>query len=194
VPDEADRRSDPELIAATAAGDRAAFRVIVERYQRPILHLARAIVRDRQHAEDVLQDTFLAAFRAAASYRGDAPVASWLYAIARHSAYRFVRRSHEIASDDRSLERLGQAAGWGEHDVERAAERAELRAQLEAALEALTPDEREVVTLRDALELSGEEAAALLGCSLPAMKSRLHRARLRLAAELRDPGGSDVAR
>jgi len=194
VPDEADRRSDPELIAATAAGDRAAFGVLVERYQRAILHLARALVHDRQHAEDVLQDTFLAAYRAAGSYRGDAPVANWLYAIARHAAYRLHRRSHEIASDDRTIERLGQSAGWGAPDVERAIARAELRGHLDAALSTLAPDEREVVTLRDALGMSGEETAALLGCSVAAMKSRLHRARLRLAAELRDQGGSDVAR
>ncbi len=194
MPDQADRRSDPELIVAAASGDRAAFGEIVERHQRSILHLAQALVRDRQHAEDVLQDTFLAAFRGAASYRGDAPVVNWLYSIARHAAYRLARRSHEVASDERSIERLGQAAGWGEQDVERAAARAELSAHLDKALATLAPDEREVITLRDALGRSGEETAALLGCSIPAMKSRLHRARLRLAGELRDQGGSDAAR
>jgi RNA polymerase sigma-70 factor, ECF subfamily len=195
VPDEADQRSDSELIAATATGDRAAFGVLVGRYQRPILHLANALVRDRQHAEDILQDTFLSAFRAAGSYRGDAPVANWLYAIARHAAYRLVRRSQEVASDERSIERLGELAGWGAPDVERAAAQAELRTQLDAALATLLPEEREVITLRDALGMSGQQTALMVGCSVAAMKSRLHRARLHLAAELRSHhGGANVAR
>lgn len=198
MPDEADRRAeltDAELIAATATGDRAAFARLVERYQRPIHHLARALVRDRQHAEDVLQETFLAAFRSAASYRGDAPVSAWLYAIARHTAYRLERRAREVASDDRSLERLGHEAGWGSPDVELAASRAQLRDRLEAALAALPAEDRELLTLRDGLGLSGEETAAALGVSVAAMKSRLHRARLRLAGTLRDEkGGIDVAR
>lgn len=189
--DQADGRSDAELIAAVVAGERAAFTVIVERYQRPLLYLARALVRDAQQAEDVLQDTLLAALRGAAGYRGDAPVSSWLYAIARHTAFRLGRRAREVVSDDRSIERLGEAAGWGEHDVERAAMRAELRAHLDAALATLDDDEREVLTLRDALEMSGEDAAALLGCSVAAMKSRLHRARLHLAEKLRAQGGPD---
>jgi RNA polymerase sigma-70 factor (ECF subfamily) len=193
VPGEADHRSDVELIAATSAGDQRAFGVLVTRYQRPILHIARALVRDRHKAEDILQDTFLAAFRTAASYRGEAPVANWLYSIARHAAYRTARRASEVASDERSLERLGQEAGWGAHDVERAAAQAQLRDQLEAALETLEPDEREILELRDALGMTGEETAAMLGVSVAAMKSRLHRARLRLAAQLRARGGDHVA-
>jgi RNA polymerase sigma-70 factor (ECF subfamily) len=148
--------------------------------------LARAIVHDRQAAEDVLQDTFLAAFRSAGSYRHEASVASWLYAIARHSAYRRTTRSRrEVTADDRAIERLGVEAGWGRDDVEVAASRAELRAQLAAALGELDPEEREILALRDGLGLSGEETAAALGTTVAAMKSRLHRARLRLAGRLR---------
>jgi RNA polymerase sigma-70 factor, ECF subfamily len=194
VLDEAAPRSDADLITATAAGDPHAFGVLVTRYQRPILHIARALVRDHQQAEDVLQDTFLAAFRTAASYRGDAPVANWLYSIARHAAFRLARRGGEVASDERSLERLGHDAGWGSEDVELAAARAELRDQLEAALGALEPDDRAILELRDALGMSGDETATMLGVSVAAMKSRLHRARLRLAAQLRSRGGNHVAR
>ncbi len=182
-------RSDAELIAAAAAGDRGAFGALVERYQRPVLHLARALVRDAQEAEDVLQDTFLGALRGAASYRGDAPVSAWLFAIARHAAFRRGRRGAEVATEDLSLEQLGADAGWGQDDVEVAAARAERHALLAAALDTLAADEREVVLLRDGAGMSGADTAAALGLSVAAMKSRLHRARLKLAGALRRRGG-----
>lgn len=186
--------SDAELIAATAAGDREAFGVLVIRHQGAILRVARALVREPQQAEDVLQETFLAAFRFAGTYRGDAPVRSWLYTIARHAAHRLARKRSEVAMDERSIEMLGEAAGWGADDVERAAVRAEQRAQLVAALERLPEGEREVLALRDAAGLGSEDTAAALGLGVAAMKSRLHRARLHLAAELRARGEIDDAR
>ena len=194
--DEAQRsdRSDQELIAATATGDRAAFGALVERYQARVFRLARALTRDVQQAEDVLQDTFLSALRGAAGYRGEAPVSAWLYAIARHAAYRLGRRAAEVVSDDASLERLGLDAGWGTNDVEAAAVHAERQAAVTAALARLPIDEREVLALRDIGGLSGEATAAALGITVPAMKSRLHRARLRLAGLLRNPGGDHAAR
>lgn len=189
----ADHPLDADLIGATARGDRAAFGVLMTRYQRPVLHLARALVRDAQLAEDVLQETFLAAFRAAATYRGDAPVSAWLYGIARHTAHRALRRGREVASDDRALERLALSAGWGSSDVERAAASAQLRDRLAAALAELPDDDREILMLRDGLGLSGAETAGALGVGLAAMKSRLHRARLHLAGRLRErKGGADV--
>lgn len=195
MPDEvADPRADGELIAATAAGDRDAFGVIVARHHGAVFRIARALTRDPQAAEDVLQETFLAALRGAAGYRGDAPVASWLYAIARHAAYRLSRRASEVAADEDSLERLGLAAGWGQGDVEVAAARAEERARIAAAMDRLPEEERAVIVLRDALGATGEQAAAALGVSVAAMKSRLHRGRLRLAGLLRGSGGAHVDR
>jgi RNA polymerase sigma-70 factor (ECF subfamily) len=190
VPEETS--SDAELIAATAAGDREAFGALVIRHQGAILRVARALVP--QQAEDVLQETFLAAFRFAGTYRGDAPVRSWLFTIARHAAHRLARKRSEVAADERSIEMLGHAAGWGTDDVERAAVRAEQHAQLTAALERLPEGEREVLALRDAAGLSSEDTAGALGVSVAAMKSRLHRARLHLAAELRARGEVDDAR
>ena len=122
---------------AAAAGDRGAFTELVARYSSKVFHLARALVRDDATAEDVLQDTFLAAWRTAASYRGDGEVASWLYAIARHGAHRRGRRADQVATDDVDLEALGAAAGWGQPDVTTFVTRAEDRAALEAALQGL---------------------------------------------------------
>lgn len=190
MPDQAD---DRELMIRASAGDRAAFGAMVDRYGGRVFHLARALVRDDATAEDVLQDTFLAAWRTAASYRGDGAVASWLYAIARHAAQRRGRRADQIATDDRSLEALGAAAGWGQPDVLAIVARGEDRAALEAALASLPADDRLALWLHHVLDQTFDDTAAVLGCSVAAVKSRLHRARLALAASLRQ-GGDHVAR
>jgi RNA polymerase sigma-70 factor (ECF subfamily) len=90
--------------------------------------------------------------------------------------------------DDVPLPELGEAAGWGDQNPEEGALRSERRGCLARALEALGPEEREILVLRELEELTGEETAAALGIGLAAMKSRLHRARLRLAAQLRRDG------
>ena len=153
-------------------------------------------LRDNVAAEDVLQETFLAALRGAAGYRGPAPVLAWLRTITRHAVYRLGRRANQVAVPDDTLELLGQAAGWGADDVAVAAERAESHALLRRALAELDPADREILVLRDLEGLPGDEVAATLGLTLPAEKSRLHRARLRLAAGLRrlDEPGAGVER
>jgi RNA polymerase sigma-70 factor (ECF subfamily) len=182
---------DVDLIGRTAAGDRAAFSQLVARHQRAIYRMARAMTGNDAAAEDVLQETFLAALRGAAGYRGPAPVLAWLRTITRHAVYRLGRRANQVAVPDDTLELLGQAAGWGADDVAVAAERAESHALLRRALAELDPADREILVLRDLEGLPGDEVAATLGLTLPAEKSRLHRARLRLAAGLRrldEPG------
>ena len=180
-------------MARAAGGDRAAFAAIVDRHGARVFHLARALTRDDAAAEDVLQDTFLAAWRGAAGFRGDGHVASWLYAIARNAAHRRGRRADQVATDDRSLEALGAAAGWGQPDVAAAVTRSEDRAALDAALATLSDDDRAAIWLHHVLEESFDDTARVLGCSVAAVKSRLHRARLALAAALRQ-GGHDVPR
>ena len=99
-----------------------------------------------------------------------------------------IRRVTEGKMPRAPLPELGEAAGWGSESPEAEVLRAERRARLARALDALAPEDREVLVLRDLEELTGEETAAALGLSLAAMKSRLHRARLRLAAQLRRNG------
>ena len=188
-----DQVEDRELMRCAATGDRAAFARLIERYGGRVFHLARSLVRDDATAEDVLQDTFLAAWRTAGSYRGDGAVASWLYAIARHAALRRGRRADQIATDDRSLEALGAAAGWGQPDVLTVVTRSEDRARLEAAMATLPDDDRVALWLHHVLDQTFDDTARVLGCSVAAVKSRLHRARLALAASLRR-GGADVPR
>ena len=183
---EAGRVSDEALLARAAGGDRAAFDDLVMRQAPSVLRLIRLHVGRPAEAEDVLQQTFLAAWRGAAAFRGASSVRTWLFTIARHTAW---RRRDDVRRHDAAevpLDELGVRAGWGSNDPESLALAAERRDLLRAAFDALDPLDREVLTLRDLEGQSGEETAALLGLSLAAMKSRLHRARMTLAARVNE--------
>ncbi len=177
--------TDVGLIARSAAGNREAFDEIVRRHQVRVFRLARALTADLGDAEDVLQQTFLSAWQAAPRFRGDASVSTWLLTIARNAAYQLRGQRSRLRLDDTPLEDLGMRAGWGAPNPEALAVRAQQREMLDAAFARLAPDDRQVLTLRDIEGLSGEDTAEVMGVALAAMKSRLHRARLRLAAELR---------
>lgn len=178
--------SDRELLAGSARGDRAAFGEFVQRHEASLWRFARALAHDEAEAEDVLQQTFVAAWRAAGELEQDDGRA-WLLAIARREAAHLGRRRSARHERERSLEELGEAAGFGDPAAtpEQATARLEEHGLLERALAGLKPREREILVLRELEGQSGAEAARLLGLSVPAEKARLHRARLALAAELR---------
>ncbi len=170
-------RDDAELLRLTATGDDGAFATFVDRHQAGIWRRAMALTGQGADAEDLMQETFLAAWRGAGSFRGGSARA-WLLTIAAHAWQRVARRAVPLADSDdaESVEALALRAGWGrEDDDERAA-------TVQEAFARLAADDRRLLVLRDIEEMSGEDVAALLGLSLAAMKSRLHRARLRLAA------------
>ncbi len=147
------------------------------------------LTRDDDAAEDALQETFLAAYRGAASFRGDGRVKSWLLTIARNASMKHLRSRPAVAVDDSTMDTLGIEAGWGDPaDPEHLAESAERSVALRAALAELAAEDREVIVLHDLEGLTGRETAGALGLPLAATKSRLHRARLRLLAALRRKG------
>lgn len=164
-----------------AARDASALHELVARYRGRVYHLALAITGDTAAAEDALQETFLAVHRSAASFAGVA-FRAWLFTITRHEAARTQRRRIPIPVEDATLEALGEAAGWG---ADEALDAHAMKARLASALSRLSDEDRDVLVMRDLEERSGDETAGALGLTLQAMKSRLHRARLRLAAELR---------
>lgn len=170
-----------------ARGDSGAFDDLVRRYEGRVFRLVRAASATREDAEDALQDAFLSAYRASASFRGESSVRTWLLIIARHAAYhvRIRRARTETPVGDDTLESLAAAAGWGDMDPERQFHDRERRARVTHALATLPPADREVLVLRDIEELSGDAVASALGLTVAATKSRLHRARLKLAATLR---------
>lgn len=191
---EEERLTDAELLVRAGAGDRDAFGTLVERHQASVYRFARTVVTRPADAEDVLQQSFLAAWRGASRFRGESSVRTWLFTIARNAALTLRAHDARWTPSEVPVEDLGLAAGWGSDDPESAAVEAERQAAFTAAFEALAPAEREVLTLRDLEGLSGDETAALLGLSLPAMKSRLHRARLALAARVRQEVGGATRR
>jgi len=175
---------DVELLRQAAGGDEEAFAEIVTRHQAAVWRYLRSLARDESLAEDVLQETFLSVWKSARSFRGEAGIRTWMFTIARNALFRKFRGTG--AADEVPLGDLGAAAGWGGAPVFEDAEvRLDLRILFDRAMEALPPADREILLLRDVEGFSGEETAAMLGLTLPAMKTRLHRARLRFAAEAR---------
>lgn len=161
----------------------------MDRHEAAVWRYARALTSDPIEAEDLLQETFLAAIRGGAGFAGEGSARAWLLAITRHALHRLRRRRVGEPARTEPLDELGAAAGWGE-DPEAALSGAEAHAGLHRAIESLAPADREVLVLRDLEGLSGEATAALLGLPLATTKTRLHRARLRLRAALRQ-GGTD---
>ncbi|MCA9668435.1 MAG: RNA polymerase sigma factor [Myxococcales bacterium] len=185
---------DFALLTRTAQGDRQAFGRFVDRHQAALLRYLRLLARGAADAEDALQETFIGALRGAASFEGGSARA-WLMTSGRRALLRARRlRAGEPARHE-SLDELGQRAGWGDPGgPQRIAEQLEARELVHAALAALCTEDREVLLLRDVEGLSAAEAAGVLELSVAALKSRLHRARLRLAGELRArsaEGGTD---
>lgn len=181
---EADERI---LMQKVAAGDSAARQQLIELHGPSVMRLVRYLAGAAQTlAEDIFQETFGAVFRSASTFDPEAgPLRSWLFAIARHQLRALQRqRTYELVSEPSELA-LGSAAGFGAHEPDAQWSAAEQRVLLAQALATLSSEEREVLLLRDLENMPGEHAAQLLGLGLAAMKSRLHRARLRLMAAYR---------
>lgn len=180
--------TDAVLLRRSADGDQRAFAELVDRHGGSLRRYLAGLV-PAAAVDDLVQQTFLSAYRAADSFRGESQVRTWLFRIAKNAAWHHRKKEARYQPmdepDEEALLELGVAAGWGCADPERLAQRAHRRELLTAALESLHPRDREVILLRDVEDLSGEDVAELLELSLAAMKSRLHRARLRLAAALR---------
>ncbi len=181
--------ADVTLVRLTASGDRSAFARLVERHRDAVYRYARLLAANREEAEDALQETFIRALRGAGGFSGEGSVRSWLLTIARNALLSARRRrvgQPAVTEDLDSLDELGARAGWGDPSTpEQIVLRLERASLLERALATLSAEDREVILARDLEQLSAAETAALLGLGLQAMKSRLHRARLRLVAALR---------
>lgn len=194
---ENDMRGDEDAFAREAVrrvldGDIEAFAAIVNAHQRLIAaDLSRRL--PPQDVQEVAQDTFIRAFRALPSYRGEAPLRIWILRIARHAAMDFWRKRYRRRDrtfsdlDDAALlhvEAVRQEELAGRQTDRDAQESA--REWLEAALQRLSPDDRAVITLVELEERSMEDAARRLGCGLSAVKVRAFRARRRLKTILED--------
>jgi RNA polymerase sigma-70 factor, ECF subfamily len=164
---------DRAAIARVLAGDRAAFEVLVRRYNQRLFRAARAITRSDADAEDVIQQAWLDVFRKLAQFRGDASFATWATRIAVHQAVATTRKRPLVAE-------VIDAPSEVAPDAELS--RAQIGALLESCLAGIPQGNREVMVLRDVLELDTAETAACLGLTEEAVRVRLHRARAAVAA------------
>ena len=178
------------LVAQAKAGNQNAFAELVNRYERKIYRLAKNITRNDEDAEDVLQDAFLKAYTHLDNFKGDSKFYTWIVRIAVNEALMRLRKR----KTDRSVP-LDEPVELGEETVQREIavwednpeqqySQEEWRRILDEAVDSLKPDFRTVFVLRDIEELSTEETAETLGISVPAVKSRLLRARLALRETL----------
>jgi RNA polymerase sigma-70 factor (ECF subfamily) len=168
----------------------AAFTELVNRYERNIYRLARHITQNDEDAEDVLQEAFLKAFANLKQFQGQSKFYTWLVRIAvneslmklrRRKADKIVSLDERLETEDDSVPR--EIADWSENP-EQQYSRAEMQGFLTRAIDSLSPGFRTVFLLRDVEELSTEETASALNLSIPAVKSRLLRARLQLREKL----------
>ena len=173
------RVSDETLIGRIAAGDPAAFDRLVRRHQAAVYRFVRAAAptEDPAEAEEILRETFAAARRAAPRHRNESSARPWLLALARQTIDR--RHSRPREADLVSLRELARAAGWGAGGNGIAGDE---DLAVEAAFAALPPEDREILTLCDREYFTVDEAARVTGLSDAAVRTRLHRARLRLLA------------
>lgn len=181
---------DVALVERARQGDAAAFSQLVSRYDRKIYRLARHITNSDEDAEDVLQEAFLKAYEHLDGFQGNAKFYTWLVRIAVNESLMKLRKrkSDRTVSLDEPTENgdepmVREIAVW-DGNPEQQYSSDELRAILDKAIANLKPAFRTVFLLRDVEELSTEETAAALDLSVPAVKSRLLRARLELRERL----------
>lgn len=188
---------DDELVARARAHDVAAFEELVGRHEEKVYRLAMRFTRNETDAAEILQETFLSAWRNLDGFQGKAQFASWLYRVAVNTALMLLRsqkRHPSVAVEDVTPEALGEAAkdaspglgagtDWSRRPDEQF-QSDELRRQIQHAVDDLPDSQRSVFLLRDVDGLSTEETAELLAVSLPTVKTRLHRARLALRAAI----------
>jgi RNA polymerase sigma-70 factor, ECF subfamily len=179
-----------ELVSRAQSGDNEAFAGLVSRYQNKIYRLAKNITQNNEDAEDVLQETFLKAYSHLENFQRNSKFYTWIVRIAVNESLMKLRKrkSDRTVPLDEPLDTGEEAvrreiAVWDDNPEQRYS-RAEMQEILDESVESLKPDFRTVFVLRDIEELSTEETAEALGISIPAVKSRLLRARLALREKL----------
>lgn len=187
--------SDNELVQRAREGDRDAFRELVERYQRKIAALAIGMLRNREDALDVVQETFTKAFQSLDRFKGDSSFYTWVYRIAVNLSIDHQRRDAKMPQvplepADRSVDSEQDLPAFTPESDERddpfrQTSDTEIREQLSAAISELTPEHRAVILLREVDGLSYEEISHVMDCPKGTVMSRLHYARRQLQVRLR---------
>lgn len=186
-----ERECDQLLVERVQAGEKQAFDLLVSKYQRRLMRLLSRIVHDPAEAEDVVQETFIKAYRALRHFRGDSAFYTWLYRIGINTAKNFLvmqaRRTPTSTDTD-----AGQAEVFddGEHlrDIntpESVLASKQIAQTVNAAMDALPVDLRTAIALREIEGLSYEEISAIMACPIGTVRSRIFRAREVIADKLK---------
>ena len=186
--------SDPDaaLMLRVREGDRAAFESLVEKYKQPVVNLIARTIGDPTEAEDIAQHVFVQVFKSAHRYEVTAKFSTWLFTIARNLSLNEIRRrsrhpadSLDQTFDDHSEHPVRQIEDIRESGPTDQVLHGELEDMIERALNDLPEKQRTAVLLCRQDELSYEEIAEVIGCSLSATKSLIHRARETLKERLK---------
>jgi len=182
---------DQQLVERAQRGDKRAFELLVEKYQRKLARLVSRLVRDPGEVEDVTQEAFIKAYRALPSFRGDSAFYTWLYRIGINTAKNYLvatgRRaptSTEVDAEDAE----GYAVGELLRDIntpESLLLSKEIAGTVNAAIESLPEELRSAIQLRELEGMSYEEIAKLMDCPIGTVRSRIFRAREAIAERLK---------
>ena len=185
--------TDEELVARSRSGDLESFNQLITRWERPIYALAYRVIGQEEDARDVVQETFLRAFRGIGAFKGQAKFSSWLYRIALNLCRDWIRRRRRspiaLVPEDMDLEDLAADTGPSE-SVEDLVARRELSSVVEAAMDKLPEEQRTAIILKEYHGMTFQEIADLQGCPLSTVKTRLYQG---LSVLRRDLGTTHVA-
>ncbi len=186
-----DREIDQQLVARAQRGDKQAFELLVEKYQRKLARLLSRFIRDPAEVEDVTQEAFIKAYRALPAFRGDSAFYTWLYRIGINTAKNYLMAMGRRAPTSTEVE-AEEAEGFEEGEQLRDINTPEsvllsneIAATVNATIEQLPEELRTAIQLREIEGMSYEDIAQVMNCPIGTVRSRIFRAREAIAEQLR---------
>jgi len=185
-----ERNLDQELVERVQSGEKAAFDILVRKYEHKLANVISRYIHDPSEVLDVAQDAFIKAYRALPNFRGDSAFYTWLYRIAINTAKNHLvaasRRPPKDGVDAQEAEQFDTGSGLKEYATpERLALRSELAQAIQDAIEALPEELRVAIVLRELEGLSYEEIASAMECPIGTVRSRIFRARDAIDKQIR---------
>jgi len=184
-------RTDEELVARSISGDAESFNQLVLRWERPIYALAYRVIGREEEARDVVQETFLRAFRGIKNFRGQAKFSSWVYRIALNLCRDWIRRERRapIQAAPEGIDLVELAAEQGPvESIETLVARNDMSAAVAEAMALLPDEQRTAIVLKEYHGMTFQEIADLQGCPLSTVKTRLYQGLTVLRRRLHDEG------
>ena len=186
-----DREIDRQLVARAQSGDKRAFELLVEKYQRKLARLLSRFIRDPAEVEDVTQEAFIKAYRALPAFRGDSAFYTWLYRIGINTAKNYLMAMGRRAPTSTEVE-ADEAEGFEEGEQLRDINTPEslllsneIAETVNSTIEKLPEELRKAIQMREIEGMSYEDIAQAMDCPIGTVRSRIFRAREAIAAQLR---------